>query len=75
MDNNTYNEIIASLDRIIAMQDGMIEKMNEMEGKMNNMIDEISSEKINNDAVVSMREKWTGMRDKFKTYEWWYKIK
>ena len=48
-------EIIATLDRIIAMQDEMIKRMREMEEKMDGMIDEISSEKLNNEAVASMR--------------------
>jgi uncharacterized coiled-coil protein SlyX len=55
-------EIIATLDRIIAIQDRIIERMNGMIGTIDNMIDEISSNKLNNDAVTSMR-------DKFKTYD------
>ena len=64
MNNNEYDEIIASLDRIIAMQDRMIEKMDGMIGTIDNMIDEISSNKLNNEASVSMAERWntTGPR-------------
>jgi hypothetical protein len=54
---NEYDNIIATLDRIIAMQDRMIEKIEEI----NNIL---SENKLNDDAVVSMREKWdtTGPR-------------
>ena len=64
---NEYNEIIATLDRILEMQermigrlDGMIEKINEMTSEIEN----ISSEKLIDDAVRSMNEKWdtTGPR-------------
>jgi hypothetical protein len=41
--NNEYNEIIATLDRIIAMQDKMIERINGMNGMIDNMMNEISS--------------------------------
>jgi predicted transcriptional regulator len=66
-DKNEYNEIIATLDRIIEMQDKMIEKINNIDGKMKMITEEInniSSEKLNDDAVTSMREKWdtTGPR-------------
>jgi predicted transcriptional regulator len=66
-DKNEYNEIIATLDRIIVMQDKMIEKISNMDGKMKMITEEInniSSEKLNGDAVTSMREKWdtTGPR-------------
>jgi hypothetical protein len=49
--------IIATLDRIIAMQDRMIEKIEEI----NNIL---SENKLNDDAVVSMVERWdtTGPR-------------
>jgi uncharacterized protein YaaN involved in tellurite resistance len=62
--NNTYDNIIATLDRIIAMQDRMIEKMNGMIDTMREMNDNISSKKINDDAVTSMVERWdtTGPR-------------
>jgi predicted transcriptional regulator len=68
MNNNEYNEIIATLDRIIAMmQDRMIEKISNMDGKMKMITEEInniSSEKLYDDAVKSMNEKWdtTGPR-------------
>jgi uncharacterized coiled-coil protein SlyX len=62
MDNNTYDNIIASLDRIIAMQDRMIEKLNGVNDTIRELNDYISSTSINNDAVDSMREK-------FKTYD------
>jgi predicted transcriptional regulator len=66
-DKNEYDEIIASLDRIIAMQDRMIEKISNMDGKMKMITEEInnmSSEKLYDDAVKSMNEKWdtTGPR-------------
>ena len=48
-------EIIATLDTIIAMQYRMMERIEGMEKKMDEMIDEISSEKLNNEAVASMR--------------------
>jgi hypothetical protein len=62
--NNTYDNIIATLDRIIAMQDRIIEKMDGMMEVMDNMLDGISSANINNDAVTSMVERWdtTGPR-------------
>jgi len=58
MNNNEYDEIIATLDRIIAMQDRIIEKISNMDGKMKMITEEInniSSERINNEAVDSMR--------------------
>ena len=61
MDNNTYDNIIATLDRIIAMQDRMIEKMNGIIDTMREMNDNISSERINDDAVTSMK----------KNNSWW----
>jgi len=62
--NNTYDNIIATLDRIIAMQDRMIEKMNGVIDTMREMNDSISSTSINQDAVTSMVERWdtTGPR-------------
>lgn len=62
--NNTYDNIIATLDRIIAMQDRMIEKLNEVNNTMREMNDNISSELLNQDAVTSMVERWdtTGPR-------------
>jgi len=48
---NEYDNIIATLDRIIAMQDRMIEKIEEI----NNIL---SENKLNDDAVVSMVERW-----------------
>jgi len=62
MNNNEYQEIIATLDRIIAMQDRMIEKLNGVNDTIKELNDYISSTNINNDAVDSMREK-------FKTYD------
>ena len=61
-DNNELKEIIATLDRIIEMQDRMIEKINNMDGKMKMITEEIeniSSEKLNNEASVSMVERWS----------------
>ena len=61
-DKNEYNEIIATLDRIIEMQDRMIEKISNMDGKMKMITEEInniSSEKLNNEASVSMAERWS----------------
>lgn len=57
-----HEEIIATMDRIIEMQDRIIEKINGMTGKIDNMIDEISSEKLIDDARASMNEK-------YKTYD------
>ena len=59
-----YDEIIATLDRIIAMQDRMIERINGMNGMIDNMMNEISSNKLIDDAGTSMNEKWdtTGPR-------------
>jgi len=64
MNNNEYQEIIATLDRIIEMQGRIIEKMDGMVEVMDNMLDGISSANINNDAVTSMVERWdtTGPR-------------
>jgi len=59
---NEYDNIIATLDRIIAMQDRMIEKIEEI----NNIL---SENKLNDDAVVSMKEKWVGMKEKWDTME------
>jgi uncharacterized coiled-coil protein SlyX len=58
MSNTTQEEIIATLDRIIAMQDKMIEKISNMDGKMKMITEEInniSSEKLYDDAVKSMK--------------------
>jgi len=62
--NNTYDNIIETLDRIIAMQDKMIKKLNEVNDMMKEMNNNISSEKLYDDAVRSMNEKWdtTGPR-------------
>ena len=65
--NETEQDIMELVDRIITRMDGMIERID----RMNKMIDEIkteidnrSSDKLNNDAVTSMRERWniTGPR-------------
>jgi predicted transcriptional regulator len=42
-DKNEYNEIIATLDRIIEMQDRMIEKISNMDGKMKMITEEINN--------------------------------
>jgi hypothetical protein len=62
MNKIEHDEIIATLDRIIAMQDRMIERINGMNGMIDNMMNEISSNKLIDDAVTSMNEK-------FKTYD------
>jgi hypothetical protein len=57
MNNNTYDEIIASLDRIIATQERIMDRLMGMDNKIRELNDNISSE---NNIV----EKWdtTGPR-------------
>jgi len=43
MNNNEYEEIISTLDRIIAMQDRIIEKISNMDGKMKMITEEINN--------------------------------
>jgi predicted transcriptional regulator len=55
MNNNEYQEIIATLDRIIAMQDRIIDKISNMDGKMKMITEEIEnipSEKLNDDGWI-----------------------
>ena len=59
--NNTYDNIIATLDRIIERQDRMIEKMNGVIDTMREMNDDISSKLLNDKAVTSMK----------KNNSWW----
>ena len=67
MNETEQTEMDLLVNGIIARIDSMIERID----RMNEMIDEIkremdnrSSEKLNNDAVTSMRERWniTGPR-------------
>ena len=56
---NELNEVITGM--IVAM-DRMIARMDDMEEKMNEImtgIESISSEKLNNEASVSMAERWS----------------
>ena len=58
-DKNEYEEIIASLDRIIAMQDRMVEKISNMDGKIKMITQEINnlpSKKMSDGCVASMKE-------------------
>lgn len=54
--NNIYDNIIETLDRIIAMQDRMIEKLNEVNDMMREMNNNISSKKMSDGCVASMKE-------------------
>ncbi len=59
--NNTYDNIISMLDGILERQDRMMERMNEINNTMREMNDNISSKRINNEAVTSMK----------KNNSWW----
>ena len=62
MENNEYQDIIATLDRIISMQDQMIDRLNGINNTITELNDYISSTQLTNDAVTSMNER-------YKTYE------
>jgi len=51
--NNEYQDIIETLDRII----GKLDRMNERLDMVREIIDDISSEKLIDDAVTSMNER------------------
>ena len=52
-DKNEYDEIIATLDRIIAMQDRMIEKLNGVNNTMNELNEYISSKQTTDEDYLS----------------------
>ncbi len=62
MENNEYQDIIETLERIISMQDRMIEKLNGINNTITELNDYISSTQLTNDAVTSMNER-------YKTYD------
>ena len=62
MENNEYQDIIATLDRIISMQDQMIDRLNGINNTITELNDYISSTQLTNDAVTSMNER-------YKTYD------
>lgn len=63
MNNNEsiYNivERVKEIDKLLSTQSERMEKMNNMMREMMDKIEDISSEKLNNEAVASMREKYT----------------
>jgi hypothetical protein len=67
MNETEQTEMDLLINGIIARIDSMIERidrMNEMIDEIKTEIDNRSSDKLNNDAVTSMRERWniTGPR-------------
>jgi uncharacterized protein YdcH (DUF465 family) len=63
--NNTYDNIISMLDDILNRQDRMMERMNEINNTMREMNNNISSTRINNEAVTSMKKNswWDNMSE------------